>query len=428
MKRAMHASLAALLTLLVTLPLLAQDEVVAITGAKIVTLAGEPIENGTIVIRDGRISEVGPGVSVPPGATVIDATGLEVYPGIMDAVSNLGLTEVGSTAATVDVSELGDYNPQIQAATAVHPASEHIPVARANGITHAVAAPGGGGRGAYGIKGQASLLNLDGWTVEEMAIDASVGMVVHWPGLSTVSFDRQTFTRRNRPFSEVRKEYDERIAELAEWLQAARRYDRAGNEGTDLELDALSKVTRGELPMMILADDERAIRDAVTFTEEQGVRMILMSGRDSWKVKELLSEKSIPVILGPSLALPRTEDEAYDKPLTTASELQAAGVRVIFASYSSANARLLPFEVGNAVGNGLPWEEGLKAITIYPAELFGVADELGTIEEGKRANLIITNGDPLEIQTELKHLIIDGKPTSLDNKHLRLYEKYRKRP
>ena len=252
-------------------------------------------------------------------------------------------------------------------------------------------------------------------------------MVVHWPTRQTSSFDFATFSRTTRPFSEVQEEYEERVAELSDWLEAARRHDQAEGSERDLKLEALARVTQGELPMMVFADDERDIRDAVAFTEEQGVRMILLSGRDAWKAKELLAEKDVPVILGPTLALPRTEDEAYDKPLTAAAELHEAGVKVIFASYSSANSRLLPYEVGNAVGRGLPWEEGLKAITLYPAELFGLGSDLGSIEEGKRANLIITNGDPLEIRTELRHLVIDGEITSLDNKHLRLYNKYRAR-
>jgi len=409
----------------------AQDDVIAITGGKIVTLAGEPIENGTIIIRNGRIAEVGANVAVPAGAEVIDASGLEVYPGMMDAVSRLGLTEISSTAATVDMTELGDYNPQLTAATAVHPSSEHIPVARANGITHAVTAPGGSGGfgvgGPYGIHGQASLINLAGWTVEEMAVKMSVGMVLHWPTIQTSTFDFSTFSRVEKKFSEVKEQYEDRVAELEDWMDAARRYAGESEKETDLKLEALAKVVEGELPMMIMADDARDIKRAVQFAEEQGIKMILLSGRDAWKEKALLAEKNIPVILGPTLRLPRTEDEAYDKPLTAASELQAAGVRVIFASFSSANSRLLPYEVGNAVARGLPWEEGLKGITLYPAELFGVSDELGSIEEGKRANLIITDGDPLEIRTEIKHLLIDGVPTSLDNRHLELYEKYRAR-
>ncbi len=413
---------------------LVSDEVYAIRGARIVTLAGEPIEKGVVVIRDGRISEVGPDVAVPEGAEVIEAEGLEVYPGIMDAISQLGLTEVGAVPVTNDTVELGDFNPQIRAATAVHPASEHIPVARANGITHAVAAPGSfsdfGGAGGFGIQGQASLVNLDGWTVEEMAISPSVGMVLRWPSLETRTFDFSTFEPKTLKFEEVKKKYDERVQMLGDWIEDARRYDRAAAAGAepDLKLEALARVVRKELPLLVVADDERDIRAAVEFASARDLRMALLSGRDSWKVKDLLREKGIPVILGPTLALPATEDTPYDKPLTTASELQAAGVRVIFASFSSANSRLLPHEVGNAVAYGLPWEEGLKSITLYPAELFGVADSLGSIEEGKTANLVVTDGDPLEIKTEIRYLFIDGKLVSLENKHRDLYEKYRARP
>jgi imidazolonepropionase-like amidohydrolase len=413
---------------------LLSNEVYAIRGARIVTLAGEPIEKGTLVIRDGRISEVGPDAAVPEGAEVIEAEGLEVYPGIMDAISQLGLTEVGAVPVTNDTVELGDFNPQIRAATAVHPASEHIAVARANGITHAVAAPGsfsdfGGGSG-FGIQGQASLVNLDGWTVEEMAISQSVGMVLRWPSLETREFDFNTFELKKLKFEDVKKKYDERVEKLGDWIEDARRYARAAAAGgeADLKLEALARVVKKELSLLVVADDERDIRAAVEFASARDLRMALLSGRDSWKVKDLLREKGIPVILGPTLALPATEDTPYDKPFTTASELQAAGVRVIFASFSSANSRLLPHEVGNAVAYGLPWEEGLKGITLYPAQLFGVADSLGSIEEGKTANLVVTDGDPLEIRTEVRYLFINGKLVSLENKHRSLYEKYRARP
>ncbi len=417
---------------LLLLGVLAND-VYAIRGARIVTLAGEPIEKGNIVIRDGRISEVGPEVAIPDGAEVLEAEGLEVYPGIMDAVSQLGLTEVGAVAVTNDTVELGEFNPQIRAAAAVHPASEHIPVARANGITHAVATPGSfsefGGRG-FGFQGQASLVNLDGWTVEEMAIAPSVGMVLRWPSLVTREFDFSTFEFKTLKFEDVKKKYDEQVRKLGEWIEDARRYARAAASGgeRDLKLEALAPVVTKELPLLVVADEERDIRAAVEFASARDLRMVLLSGRDSWKVKDLLREKSIPVILGPTLALPATEDTPYDKPFTTASELQAAGVRVIFASYGSSDSRLLPHEVGNAVAYGLPWEEGLKGITLYPAQLFGLGDSLGSIEEGKTANLVVTDGDPLEIKTEVKFLFINGKLTGLENKHRSLYEKYRARP
>jgi imidazolonepropionase-like amidohydrolase len=411
------------------------DDVVVIRGGKVHTLAGDPIDNGAIVIRSGRISEVGSAseISLPSGANVIDASGLEVFPGLMDSVSQLGMTEIGSTAATVDTVELGDFNPQLQARTAIHPASEHIPVARANGITHAVAVPGIGRGGSFGIQGQASVVNLAGWTVEEMDVRPSVGMVLNWPTLSTQSFDPMTFSTRSRPFREVKEEYDERVTQLGEWIETARRYAREMESGEpgrsiDLALEAMVPVVTGELPVLVSADEERDIRNAVTFCKEKELRMVLLGGRDSWKLKELLSDENVPVILGPTLSLPATEDTPYDKPLTTAAELQQAGVRVVFATFGSSNSRLLPFEVGNAVAHGLPWEEGLKGVTVYAAEIFGIGDEVGTIEEGKRANLILTDGDPLEIRTQIKGLIIDGESTSLDNKHLELYEKYKARP
>jgi imidazolonepropionase-like amidohydrolase len=416
----------AILTAVTTMATAQESKVYAITGGTIYTLAGEPIEKGTVVIRDGRVSEVGANISVPAGAEVIDASGLEVYPGMMDAVSRLGLTEIGSTAATVDTTELGEINPQLVAATAVHPASEHIPVTRANGITHAVSAPGGGGA-SYGILGQASLIHLSGWTVEEMLVRRSVGMVLQWPTLETERMNPSTFETETRPFSEVREEYESRLGELREWLEAARRYRRSPDP-PDLKLEALAAVVDGELPVLILADEARDIENAVTFSEEEGIRMVLLRGRDSWKVKELLSEKKIPVILGPTLSLPATEDTPYDKPLTTAGELERAGVRVIFASFDSADSRGLPYEVGNAVAYGLPWEEGLKAITLYPAELFGVSDQLGSIEEGKVANLIVTDGDPLEIRTRIRYVFIKGERTPLGNKQLELYQTYRARP
>lgn len=413
------------------------DKAYAIRGARIHTLAGEPIANGTVVIREGRIVEVGAEVAIPAGAEVIDATGLEVYPGLFDSITQLGLTEIGSVSATVDTSELGEFNPHLKAITALHPASELIPVARANGVTHAVAVPGGGGgfRGgsSFGIPGQASLFHLDGWTSEEMVIEPSIGMMLGWPSLSTRRFDPNTFRMRNRPFDEVRQEYDERVAELSEWLASARHYAQAkeaGAEGLQLDdkLEALAPVVRSELPFIVRVDEVAGIEAAIAFADKEKVRLVLAGAAESWKVKDLLAEKGIPVILGPTQSLPREEDDPYDQPFATAGELHAAGVQIAFATFGASDARTLPYEAGNAVGYGLPKEEGLRAVTINPARILGMGSELGTIEEGKWANLIVTNGDPLEIRTEIKHVFVQGRPASLENRHQELYEKYRSRP
>ncbi len=425
---------------LLATPLAGQQaaKVYAIQGAKIYTLAGPPIEKGTVVIRDGKVAAVGKDVAVPAGAQVIDAKGLEVYPGLFDSLSQLGLTEVGAVSATVDTNELGDYNPQLVAATAVHPASEHIPVARANGITHAISAPGvsGGffGGGGAVIGGQASLVHLAGWVIDDMLVRRSAAMVLNWPVMATRTFDFSTFSVRQRPFTEVKQEYEKKVNELADWLERARHYDQAVEKGSranferDLKLEALIPVVKGELPVLVVANDARAIRSAVEFCEKQKLKMILAGGAEAWKVKSLLKEKNIPVILQPTQSLPREEDDPYDKPFTNPGELHAAGVKIAFASFDSSASRRLPYEAGNAVPFGLPHDEALRAVTLYPAQIFGVADQLGTIEAGKLANLIVTTGDPLEIQTEVRYLFIKGQLTSTDNKHRQLYEKYRQRP
>ena len=430
---------AAALLAVAAIPALAaaqEEESWLIRNARIHTLVegAAPIESGSILVRDGRIVEIGADVSAPAGATVVDASGLDVYPGMMDSVSQLGLTEIGAISATVDTVELGEMNPHLRAATAIHPSSEHLPVARANGITHAVVAPGrlgGFGGGGAGISGQASIVHLDGWTVEEMDINASAGMVLTWPTYSTRSFNPATFRAERRSFREAREEYDRQVGELGEVLDAAKRYHAAGEAGPrerDVRLAALGPVVRGEMPLLVLAQGAREIRGAVAFTKEQGVRMILLGGDEAWKVKELLAESSIPVILGPTQRLPGEEDDPYDRPFTTPGELHDAGVTVAFATFGSSNSRLLPYEAGHAVGYGLPQEAAIRAITVVPAQLFGLAEDFGTLEEGKVANLIVVNGDPLEIRTEVQHVFVNGIPVSLDNRHQSLYEKYRSRP
>jgi imidazolonepropionase-like amidohydrolase len=412
----------------------ADAHVYAIRGAKVYTLAGPPVENATVVIRDGEIAAVGSNVQAPADAQVIDAAGLEVYPGMFDAISNLGLAEVNAVAATVDTSDVGPYNPQLVAMTAVHPESELIPVARASGITHALAAPGGGSV----ISGQASAINLAGWTIDDMLIRRSVAMVVNWPTLQTRSFDITTFSVRERPFSEVKQEYDKRIDELADWLERARHYGQAMEKGStanydrDLKLEALVPVVRGELPVLVVAEQKRAIRDAVQFAQKQKIKMILAGGSEAYKVKDLLASNHIPVVLGFTQANPEDEDAPYDQSYATPGELHAAGIKFAFATlgseFNGAWARRLPYQAGNAVAYGLPYDEALKAVTLYPAQIFGLADQLGTIEPGKMADLIVTDGDPLAIQTQIRYLFIKGELTSTENKQSDLYEKYRKRP
>lgn len=414
------------------------SSVYAITHAKIFTLAGSPLEDGTVVIRDGKIAAVGANVEVPAGAQVIDAKGLQVYPGLFDAITQMGLREIGAVSATVDSAETGNYNPDVVAATAISPSSEHIPVTRAAGITEVLAVPGAGGFDFFGgrgiLGGQASAIHLAGWEIDEMLLKKSAAMVVDWPQIETETFDFATFTRKEKPYTDAKQEYDKQVNELTDWLERARHYAQALEKGSvakynrDLKLEALAPVVRGELPVLVFADRARDIRNAVEFCDKQKLKMILAGGEEAYKVKDLLRSKDIPVILRPMLSMPPEEDDPYDRQLSQPAELAAAGVKFAIASFDNSFARRLGQNAANAVAHGLPYDEALRAVTINPAQIFGLGSQIGTLEPGKLANLIVTSGDPLELTTDVKYLFIKGQLTSTNNRHKSLYEKYLNRP
>ncbi|MCY3808614.1 MAG: amidohydrolase family protein [Gemmatimonadetes bacterium] len=396
----------------------------AITGGTIHTLAGDPFV-GTVVIRAGEIAAVGADVEVPADAQIVDATGQHVYPGMFDAASRLGLTEVGAVSVTNDHREQGAYKPHLQAATAIHPASEHIPVARANGITHTLTVPQGGR-----VPGQASLVVLDGWTIEEMAIDLGAAMAISYPSR------RGGFGRGGGGgeggWKAAEKRYRETVAELDEWLEAARRYDAAAAAGTtverDLKAEAMARVARGEMPVLLAANGERDIRSAVEWASRQNLRFVIAGGREAWRIADWLAEAGVDVVLSPTQSLPSGPDEPYDEAYANPGKLHAAGVRIAFATFGSSDSRTLPYEAAQAVPYGLPRDAAIAAVTRNAAEMLGFGARLGTIEAGRIANLMITDGDPLEIRTQVTGLFILGREASLDNKHERLYERYRARP
>jgi imidazolonepropionase-like amidohydrolase len=412
--------------------------VYAITHAKIFTLVGSPLENATLVIREGKIAAVGAAVEVPPGAQVIDAKGLQVYPGLFDSITQMGLREIGAVSATVDSAETGTYNPDVVAATAISPSSEHIPVTRAAGITEVLAVPASGGMDSFGsqgiIGGQASAIHLAGWAIDEMLLKKSAAMVLNWPEIETQTFDFATFSRKEKPFADAKQEYEKQVNEITDWLERARHYAQAAEKGSvakydrDLKLEALVPVIRGELPVLVFADRSREIRNAVEFCDKQKLRMILARGSEAYKVKDLLRSKEIPVILRPMLSSPLEDDDPYDRLLSQPAELSAAGVKFAIASFDNSFARRLGQNAANAAAYGLPYDEALKAVTLYPAQIFGLAGQVGTLEQGKLANLIVTNGDPLELTTDVKYLFIKGQLTSTNNRHKSLYEKYLNRP
>jgi imidazolonepropionase-like amidohydrolase len=414
-------------------PAAQSNDAYAIRNARIVTVSGAVIEKGTVVISNGKIAALGASVSVPSGAKVIDGTGLSVYPGLIDSGTTLGLEEISSVAGGQDTAEIGDNNANVHVNVAINASSTHIPVTRVNGITTALTAPQGGQ-----IAGQSALINLAGWNYKEMTLKTPVAMHINWPGGRGGGGGGFGGFQNPRSLPEIRREQDRQVENLKKILLEAKAYGDAKDArakdsslpklDVDLKKEALIPVIRGQVPVVIEVDLARDIRKAVEFADEMKLKIIISGGVEGHKVADLLKTKNIPVIVGPILRFPVNEDDPYDAPFTNASLLAKAGVKIAFQTGDSAYSRNLPYHAGMAAAFGLPKEEALKALTIYPAEIWGVADKLGSIEQGKVANLIVTDGDPLEILTQVKYLFIAGHQVPLTSRHTELYDKYKVRP
>ncbi len=411
----------------------------AIVGATIHTLAQGDIPNGAVVFEKGRITALGAGVTPPKGAQIIDGKGKHVYPGMIAANTAVGLTEIGSVSGSVDVTEIGTLNPNVRAEMAVNPDSELIPVTRANGITHVLTSPSGSL-----INGTSALIRLDGWTWEDLTAGAPVAMNIQWP-----RFRPQRGFGGGPPAAPLSEEEQRRNRERA--LQAirqafedARAYQKAksaeGKDGgrrlkADSVWEAMLPVLDGKIPVIVHASEIRQIKSALEWAEQEGVRMILAGAGDVWRVADMLKEKNIPVIVTGILETPERDDEPYDSAYAVAARLHAAGVKFSIAgggrgpASETSNSRNLPYHAGMAAAFGLPREEALKAVTLYPAQILGFSSALGSLEVGKSASLIVTDGDPLEIRTKILAEFVDGRPAALENnKHYKLYQKYANRP
>ncbi|WP_051669774.1 amidohydrolase family protein [Bryobacter aggregatus] len=404
-------------------------------GITVFPVSGPKVENTTLLVVDGKIAEIGAKIA-PKGVRVIDGKGLQAYPGLINSATNIGLSEISSIRETNDTGELGDFNPQLRAIVAINPETEHIPVVRANGITTVLTLPGtgGSGGGASGIiQGQAALIHLDGYTFEEMEINRSAAYQMRFPSMQSRAFDFDTFQQANGSFADAKRRYEAQMQEVKHFFSEARAYMLAKNAKTpglrvNLKYDAMIPVLEGKAPVMIAAGKEREIRAAIAFAEAEKIKIILADVREPGKAVELIAAKKIPCILGPVTQLPPEADMTYDYNYALPAQLHKAGVKFAFGSFQNQFARNIMFEAASASAYGLPYPEALKALTLNAAEIFGVGDKYGSLEKGKYADLLVTNGDPLEVKTEIKMLFIQGRPQSLESKHTRLYEKYRARP
>lgn len=408
----------------------------AIRNARIVTVSGPVIETGTIIIRDGKIEAVGASVNVPAGAQELDARGLSVYPGMIDLGTALGLVEIEAGApGTVDLTEVGDMNPNAQAIFGINPHSAHVTVTRANGITTVLTLPRGGI-----ISGQAALINLDGTTPREMSVQPQAALVITFPRASAGG--RREFASTPEAASNLNEAIttrDRQIEQLRRLIRDADAYGKAQDAyardktlprpDQNVLLAALAPYARAERPVIMRADREIEIRAAIRFADEMRLqRPIILGGNDAWKIASFLRERNVSVILTGVLDLPNREDDYYDQLYANAARLQQAGVRfAISTGDTGANVRDLPYHAGMAAAFGLPRDEALKAVTLYPAQIVGAADRLGSIEPGKLANLVVADGDILEARTHIRHLFIAGRNVPITNRQTELYDQFKNR-
>jgi imidazolonepropionase-like amidohydrolase len=395
----------------------AGDRRYAIVGGMVHPVDAPDIERGTVLIDGDKISAVGAAVEIPPGTKTIDAAGLHVYPGLIDAGTILGLSEIGKVRETHDHQEAGQFQPDLRAGVAINPDSEIIPVTRAGGITAALVRPTGGI-----ICGQTSLIKLDGWTVPEMVVAFEAGLQIDWPD-----------GNENQP----------RVDQLRDFLNEGRTYaklKKAAVEGQtappirDPRYEALGPYLRGEKRIFIEADSRKDIAEALLFAEKEGLKIVITGGADAWKLAAELKKRDVPVIVGAVMARPVEEYDPFDAAYANPGRLHEAGVPFCIrsnglstAGFSASNSRNAPFEAAQAVAYGLPEEEALKAVTLNAAKILQADDRLGSLTAGKLANVVIADGSPLQESTQYKAIFVAGKPYAPESRHTRLYEKYRGR-
>jgi len=426
-----------------------------IRNADVYPVVGEEMKGVSVLVTDGKITEIGAKIVPPKGIKIVEGKGLRVYPGMIDSGTELGLAEIPSVRESVDTGEIGEFMPQLRALVAINPESEHIPVVRVNGITSVMTYPASSGRGGGGgaggqrqyIAGQAALIHLDGWTWEDMEIKRTGAMHVIFPSLGGGRGGRGGgggdipaevlaqfgLAPGAGTFTEAKRQYDLQIQKLNDFFDDARKYKSAKSANMpgfkpDLKFEAMIPVLDGKVTCAVSASRERGIKDAIAWAEKQRIKIVILQPREIGKAAADLKAKNVPVILGRVLALPENEDSNYDEAFTLPAEAHKAGVKFAFGTFNNEFIRNLPYQAATAVSFGLPQAEALKALTINPAQIWGVSDQVGSVEKGKWADLMLTDGDPLEASTQVKHLYIKGKEVGLVNKQTRLNEKYSGRP
>jgi imidazolonepropionase-like amidohydrolase len=405
-------------------------DTIALVGGTVHPVSAPDIANGTVVIRDGKIAAVGANVPIPADAKTVDVRGKHVYPSLFPAMTVLGLVEIQSVRATVDTTELGEVNPQARADYAINFDSELLPVARSAGVLVAGVTPVGGI-----VSGTLAAMKLEGWTREDATVRAPAAITVFWPDLR---IDHSPTARFSVRLQEKRR--DEALQKLKDVFADARAYAKArsaeGQTGVprhdvDPKLEALVPAVEGKIPVIVVAHTVQQIRAALAWSKENNINIVLAGCEDGWRVAEEIAKAAAPVLVE-TLDLPARPDEPYDAVYANPAAMAKAGVRVAFndgaSSGSAPMVRQLSHQAAAAVAFGFPREKAVEAITLEPARILNVADRLGSLEPGKDATVIVTDGDVLDLRTHVVAAYLDGKALDLTDKQKKLYEKYRNRP
>lgn len=409
-----------------------QAQPIAIFNATIHTMAGDDIPDGAIVFDKGRITQVldeGAWDRTPEATRrawkQVDAHGGHVYPGLVGAYTQIGLTEFGAVRATIDSDESSNpITPEVKAVTAVNPDSTLIPVTRSNGVMTVAVFPLGGI-----ISGQVGAIRLEGWTTDELIINPSIGMGIRWPSTRTI-----TAWWMDRSEEDQRRDIGQNLKVITDAFDATEAYVRARatdeSAPVDLRWEAMKTVLPADAQArtFILANDVDQITSAVAFAVSRKLKCVIVGGRDAALCADLLKRHDIPVIVQGTLRMPRHDDSPYDEAYTLPARLHEAGVKFCIAtSDDTAHERNLPYNAAMAAAHGLPMDAAQKAVTLWPAQILGIDNEVGSLEVGKAAVLLITTGNPLEVTTHIEKAFVDGRDIDLTNKQTKLADKYRER-
>ena len=387
----------------------------ALTNAKIYTVTNGIIEKGTIVINNGIIEAVGANVTIPADAKVIDVMGKEIYPGMIDSGTKVGLSEIGSIDVSQDYSESGALTPQMQALTAVNPNSAVIPVTRVSGVTTVWTAPSGGF-----LPGTAAAINLFGYTPDQMFAGAK-GIIMNFPSSSGGRYRRRSPEEQAKAAERALKQVDD-AWDKAELYAKIENADELRNYP---EIEALVPVVKGEMQVFIEVNAAQDILNAIDWVKKRGYKKVVFTGvSEGWRVAKELAASKIPVIAGPVQSIPTRGSDRYDVAYANPGVMHAAGVKVAIRTGDTENVRNLPYHAGFAASYGMGREEALKAITINAAEILGVSDQIGSIEVGKKANIFVATGDPFETATKITDLFIDGYKIPMTSQQIRLYDEF----